>query len=272
MRMQYTLTAIDLDGTLLNSRGYISRQNREALLRYERAGGHVVLVSGRSAGDMRTIVEELGLQSQYHIAMMGNQVFSKEKVYPVSFCFTQEQYKTILSILETYCVPYLVSAKDTIYYKRFDGRNVYEYFTHGAGLVMAYKKDIENVRDPYRFNIYVPQQETYDALFEALCVQGVRKYRSVPNIDLIPALAHKGYALRIVAQVLGIRKKQIVSIGDGAIDCELLDSAGLGIALANAVDELKACADVVLDQSNDEDGVAHAIYKYCLPKGSECYV
>lgn len=269
----YKLAAIDLDGTLLDRNGRVSRENREALLRFERSGGIVTLVSGRCAQNMRAIVDDLGLSSRYHIAMMGNQIFSKEKDYPVSYLFSPQQYQTIIAVLERFSVPYLVCADKSIYYKHFQGYYLYEWLTHAVGDRVFYREDMENIHGAYRLGVYCPHEKLYEDIYEAILLPGVRKYHSYPSIELIPAQANKAYALEQVAYLLGVQKSEILAVGDGAIDQELLAGAGLGVALANASTELKQVADVLLENTNEENGVALALYRYCIiQKEGKSYV
>jgi hydroxymethylpyrimidine pyrophosphatase-like HAD family hydrolase len=73
----------------------------------------------------------------------------------------------------------------------------------------------------------------------------------------------KGLALEQIGKLYGIPKEQMIALGDGLIDVSMVDYAGLGIAMENAVDEVKAVADYIT-ASNDEDGVALAIEKFVL--------
>ena len=77
-------------------------------------------------------------------------------------------------------------------------------------------------------------------------------------LEFLPPTADKGKALALVAQRYGIGQAQTVAFGDGWNDVPMLQWAGLGLAVANAVDPAKAAADRVIG-SNDEDGVALAL-------------
>ncbi|MER2063686.1 MAG: HAD hydrolase family protein, partial [Alkalibacterium sp.] len=70
-------------------------------------------------------------------------------------------------------------------------------------------------------------------------------------------------AVKALAEHLGIDRKDVMAIGDSGNDVDLVDFAGIGVAMDNATDEVKAVADVVTT-SNNEHGVAQAIYKYAL--------
>jgi hydroxymethylpyrimidine pyrophosphatase-like HAD family hydrolase len=83
------------------------------------------------------------------------------------------------------------------------------------------------------------------------------------NIEVNAAGVSKGKTLVNLGKLLGIRREEIMACGDGANDTDMIREAGLGVAMANAVECVKEAADVMTD-SNDEEGVAKAIEKYVL--------
>jgi hypothetical protein len=87
-------------------------------------------------------------------------------------------------------------------------------------------------------------------------------------VELLPAGASKGEGLLRLTGELGVPPPACMFIGDGANDADALLIAGWGVAMANACDEAKACADAVLEASNDEGGVADALARWVLePRG-----
>ena len=92
----------------------------------------------------------------------------------------------------------------------------------------------------------------------------IRTTDAVPNnLELNNSTANKGDSLLRFGAQLGIAREEIMAIGDGRNDRDMIVAAGLGVAMANACDVLKEAADVET-LSNDEDGVAAAIEKYAL--------
>ena len=78
------------------------------------------------------------------------------------------------------------------------------------------------------------------------------------NREIMVVGADKANAAKILAARLGIPREQVLAIGDQRNDIELIAWAGIGVAMGNAVPELKALADWVT-VTNDEDGLAHAL-------------
>nr|WP_264175104.1 HAD-IIB family hydrolase [Clostridium tagluense] len=82
-------------------------------------------------------------------------------------------------------------------------------------------------------------------------------------LEVMDKDCNKGYGVKVLGDMLGIKKEEIICIGDEANDIEMITYAGLGIAMGNAIEELKDVAEyVTLD--NDNDGVAKAIEKFIL--------
>lgn len=77
-------------------------------------------------------------------------------------------------------------------------------------------------------------------------------------LEIVNADTGKWRRLRELARSLGISNEEIVAIGDDTNDLEMIENAGLGIAMANAIEAVRRVADHVVP-SNDEDGAAHAI-------------
>jgi P-type E1-E2 ATPase len=75
--------------------------------------------------------------------------------------------------------------------------------------------------------------------------------------------ADKGLGLLKFGEILGISRDEIMACGDGTNDSSMILAAGVGVAMGNAVDEVKAIADYIT-LTNDEDGVAKAIEKFVL--------
>ena len=93
-------------------------------------------------------------------------------------------------------------------------------------------------------------------------------YRSEPYfLEIMPPRIEKANGLKFITDCLGIQAKDILACGDSYNDISMLRYAGLGIAMANSDKEVKEVADYIT-LSNDKDGVAHAVKKFCLQIGN----
>ena len=101
------------------------------------------------------------------------------------------------------------------------------------------------------------------AEYEKLVINDVQfQYSSDNFIDFVSKNGGKGEALRKVAALLNVPMEKTIAMGDHQNDVSMLKAAGLGIAVANAREEVKKAADYVT-VSNDEDAVAEIINKFC---------
>ncbi|KAM3332240.1 hypothetical protein ACQJBY_027817 [Aegilops geniculata] len=82
-------------------------------------------------------------------------------------------------------------------------------------------------------------------------------------LELVPPATSKGTGVKILLDHLCISPDEVMAIGDGENDIEMLELASLGVALANGAEKTKAVANVI-GATNDEDGVAQAIYDYAF--------
>jgi len=82
-------------------------------------------------------------------------------------------------------------------------------------------------------------------------------------LEVVPAGVNKWGGLCLLLDHLGIPAEAIMAIGDGSNDLEMVASAGLGVAMGNAVPAVKAAASVVVG-TNDECGVAQALERFVL--------
>lgn len=83
-------------------------------------------------------------------------------------------------------------------------------------------------------------------------------------LEWSPKGVHKANGLMKLIEYLGIDRSEVMACGDEGNDLSMVEWAGLGVAMANATDELKSVAKVILPKSNDEDGIAWAVEKYVL--------
>ena len=114
----------------------------------------------------------------------------------------------------------------------------------------------------YQYTVYVTpeDQETYFSRTR----KGTVWHRWHPEMaDSIPVDASKAVAVEAVLKHLGISREETLSFGDGGNDMAMLQSTGIGVAMGNAMDEVKEIADFVTKDA-DEDGIVHALEHFGL--------
>lgn len=272
--MAYKVIALDLDGTLTNSEKKITGKTRCAVQKAMDAGIFPILASGRPPEGIWPIARELGMDQKggYLLAFNGGQmvdaksgeIFSKTAV-PLSllpeiydyFHLCREQYGTANY---TFIGGELVSDCP-------EGEHVQlEAFITGMPL-----RRVASMRECV--GIEVPKCIiTGDAqLLVQLEREAAKQFsgrltvtRSEATfLEFLPLGVDKARSLESFLSRLGMRREELAAFGDGYNDISMIRYAGLGVAMANAKDEVKAAADYVT-LSNDEDGVAYAIEQLIL--------
>jgi len=269
---QYQLLVIDIDGTLINSYGDVSAENREALALARSAGLRVALSTGRSLKSSRRFVRELPLDN-YHIFFDGALVSSpdlSEEIYAQSI--DKAVLRQMIDFarshgidLELHSTTHYFAERETwstdAHRRFFDSEPTMVDF---AGL-WERERIIKGA-----IVITAPEEEarirSLISHFDAnLCFSSVvtPTYPDVTFINILAPGTSKGKALKILASHLGISLDDVAAVGDGHNDISLLSTAGLAIAMGNAHDELKKVADhVTLDV--EEHGLAAAIKRFLL--------
>ena len=263
------LIALDLDGTLLTTDKRLTDRSRAALERAAAHGAFIVPATGRIFRGLPESI--LGLPFlKCAILSNGAQVYDVARdrdIYTAEL--PTEQAAAIMGWLDGWPV---------LYDCYMDGRgwmqaNMYDRIDDYAlsPSIAVYMKSIRQpVPDLKRFifdsgtsvqkiQVFCPDDMTQRRIFEAMPFEGISVTSSVPrNVEINHIDADKGKALLVLAGHLGIPREQTMAFGDGLNDLSMLRAAGTGVAMANAVDAVRAAADVVTS-SCDMDGVASII-------------
>ncbi len=263
----YRLLAIDLDGTLLTPQRLITPRTYHALTQAVEAGMQLVIATGQTLNVLRVICADLPLRAP-QIIYNGAIIADIQ-----SGAILHEQL-----VPPEHILPTLALLHEAGLYRG--------YHTHEHVYV---EQDTPNARTWYRPPV-PPAIEVADitTIYPQPCIKliGVGSehtlrqkrgelerllakqiYVTQASRDLLEFLhptASKGHALRTLSQMLSIVPEEIVAFGDNHNDIDMLQFAGLGIAMGNAHDEVKALADYVTLR-NSEDGVAVALEEMVLP-------
>ena len=259
------VVALDIDGTLLRwvegqTEDYetVSREVYDAVHRALDTGAHVVLASGRSPHGMTRIADLLDIHDGdqdplWIVASNGAVVFR----YPPVEVVHEETFDAapaVASVLEHH--PEALVAVE----ERGVGDRVNRHFPDGelSGAMILTDLD-EIVGHPVsRVIIRDPNASADDfvALAEKLGLHSIGYVVGwTAWLDLSPRGVHKASGLQHVADELGVDASDVLAIGDGRNDIEMLRWAGRGVAMGQAVEEVRAAADFVTDSVHD-DGAA----------------
>lgn len=265
----YKILVIDIDGTLVSNDGTISTENRKALSMANGQGLKICLSTGRAIQACRSIITQLELDG-YHIFFDGALVSSSwpERVV-YSRPISRETLRQVIDFsrendisIDLYSASRYYVEQETWssnLHRDFFGieptmtqfANLWEQDTIiKAGMITTSAEEFaktEAIRDHFTDRLRFSRVKT-------------PSYPDTEFVNIVAPGVSKGSAMEALSKHLGIDTGEIVAIGDGMNDIELLASAGLSIAMGNAPDEVKATADeVTLDVNNS--GLAAAIEK-----------
>jgi len=266
------MIASDLDGTMLDSSGKIPEENLRAVAEAIRAGVVVTISTGRMYKSAAYFASLLGLGDTPIICYNGAMLRNSTGDTPLHLRLDIDVAREMLAIFRergTYVQSYI---DDELYVKDGDDLNFLNYQRHfgimgkviGDGIFEPQTPPTKFLVKTNSFGASRAMMKEFSDMFAG------RAYVTSSNVDFVEMMnpgADKGKCLRMLAGILGIPMENVMVLGDGDNDIEMMETAGLAIAMANAREETKASAHGTAP-SNDECGVAWAIGKYVLDKGA----
>jgi hypothetical protein len=285
--MAIRLLALDLDGTLLNSRGELSARNFSAIQHARELGVNVAIVTGRRFRDARPLALELGLD-----------------VPVISHNGALTKHARTLETVNAHLLP-LEAARRVIKLGRKQGADaLVSDDPHGTGLLVydhisennlslakyiAWSQRIvgddagESVRQVPSLDAYLDHDPIHIAFSGAcepmaalalelnampgedirvLCT--IYPKQNFTLVDVLHPFASKGTGVAAAAAELGLEPDEVMAIGDNHNDLEMLRFAGTGVVMANAECFLRESNGFYQTAANDDDGVALAIEKFII--------
>ena len=277
--MKYKLICTDMDGTLLDPQHNISDENKEALKLAKEKGIIVAVTTGRLFTSAKHYFSFLGFEGPI-IASNGTYIREEGKdefLYKASFTF--EESKEIYDLIKTTSLkpifytydtaiseeafpadhPYMISNKDM----PLEDRVKFRIASDLNPLLKEYKDEIQKC-------IVIENKDT-ETLFKLKeKIKALNKYEVVSsgdnNFEVMKKGSSKGDAVKRLAEALGIKREEIICIGDNENDISMIKYAGLGVAMCNGVEDLKKLSDMITD-SNLNSGVGKIINKIINSEG-----
>ncbi|KKE80426.1 sugar-phosphatase [Bacilli bacterium] len=267
----YKLIAIDMDGTLLNDRHEVPEDVKYTLSEAKKQGIKIVLCSGRPIGGIRSYIKALNLNQEGDFAIAYNGALVQDthtnevvaelslghadlvKLYELSM-----ELKTPMHFFDTKGV-YTPNADISDY-------TVLEAYLSEIPLGYRQVSDIPtNISIPKIMFVNHPDKlnRTIEELPKSLNKQYTIVQSAPYFLEFVHPSASKGNAVKMLAEQLGIKQEETMTIGDNGNDLSMIRYAGCGVAMGNAIPEVKAAADFQT-RSNNESGVAYAIKKLAL--------
>lgn len=268
--MDYKLIAVDLDGTLTNSKKEISPRTRYALLEAQAKGKRVIITSGRHPIGVQPIADDLMLERYggYIMSFNGGKIIDcRTGQTIVSKLFPREYLSDIVSVVADTNITMITFDDKKIYAS--NKVNDYTYIERDVlktdmvvvdDFVSSIKFDINKILlagEPDELDAcQAVLKKRYDGLLDI--------YKSAPYfLELMPFGISKGSMLAQLLPKIGVDREELIAFGDNYNDMTMIGYAGMGVAMGNGEAEVKKIASYICE-SNDEDGVAKTIEKFVL--------
>ncbi|WP_088101969.1 Cof-type HAD-IIB family hydrolase [Halalkalibacter urbisdiaboli] len=271
--MTYKMIVLDMDDTLLQDDHSISQRTIEALMSAQERGVKVVLASGRPSYAMHDYADQLKLADygSYILSFNGAKIINcktKEEIFGQSL--PPETVHQLVDLSHQENVGIHTYVGDTIVTEKANEYSDVEAHLTGLPIVIADLK--EAVTEPVVKVLMLEAPEHLIPVEEKLKQQlgeELSIMRSKPFfLEFMPAGVSKGTSLAHLIEQLGITREEVIAMGDSYNDLEMIEFAGLGIAMGNAPDDIKEKADYVTD-TNKNDGVAKAVEEFVLQPVTE---
>ncbi|KEH39716.1 endoribonuclease YBEY, chloroplastic isoform X2 [Medicago truncatula] len=267
----------DMDGTLLNSKSQISTSTAKALREASARGVKIVIATGKARPAVIDIFKKVdlagkdGIVSEFSpgVFLQGLLVYGRQgrEIYRSSLdpdvcreacLYSLESKVPLIAFCEGRCLTLfhdpLVDSLHTIYHEP-------------KAEIIPSVEDLLASADIQKMIFLDTAQSVSDTLrpYWSDATKGrATVVQAVPDmLEIVPLGTCKGNGVKVLLDHLGVTANEIMAIGDGENDVEMLELASLGIALSNGSEKTKAVANVI-GLSNDEDGAADAIYRYAF--------
>ena len=267
--MSYKMIVLDLDDTLIKNDGTISKYTKDKLIDAQKRGKKVVLASGRPNYGMIKVADELEFKENggnilaYNGARIVDYANGKELF---ASNITKEQLDMLYDMskeegadIQTYIGDDIIASRDNEYTNvehEITGMNVivaedFKEYVKGdvvKAIVLQHPDKISVIEEKWKEKMDgVMYMTTSKPFFLEFMNKEVDKSKSIERL----------------ANMLGIDMSEVIAVGDSYNDLSMIKNAGLGVAMANAVDDVKAVADYITDD-NEHDGVAKVVEKFMM--------
>lgn len=285
------MIAVDLDGTMLNSYGEVTENTKRVIKQTIQKGTDVIIASGRSIDSIKSIAQEIG-SSNYMIAGNGAVVYDikNDKIVYEKY-IPKSKALDIIKICEQNSIYYNIYTNKSIIADSLRYNVLYYYKENlkkedskktNITLVDNIRKYIEEMKDEKIMKIFIC--DGTKSVFNSI----VKRFTGIQDIEILDVshmsrkiIKHgtveipieyyyteismknvdKWYAIEFLINQLGIKKEEVITIGDNTNDKKMIQEAGIGVTMEGSTPIVTEIADFITDNNNNE-GVAKAIEKF----------
>jgi hypothetical protein len=262
--VNYRLIALDVDGTLLNDDHELTPRVKEAVAAASRKGAEIVLCTGRGSMSALSVLDMLGLQGTMITHNGASIVESAARNIVWETPISPQAAGRYIEYLRKRRIHYDMNTSFDLYVHRLEGSAADMYDNLLARPIVRGEEE-GWPEHTVKVSAYAPKDVLDEVEKDWSAWRHELQYiRSGDEfIDIQHPDASKGAALEKLAAMRGVPREQVLALGNYDNDIGMLRFAGLGIAMANSPDRVKAEADEVT-LSNNEDGVAAALERLGL--------
>jgi len=269
-RQDIKLIALDLDGTLFDDQGKIPAENVKILQAFAKNNTIIALSSGRMTDCVAPAGEIMGIDCPlivYNGAMVRARKREKREI--IYHTPLPSEYGDMLidySLQHRFHLNYYLN--DTLYAQEDKSLEKYALiYSRQTGATFHFLKDLRELKgntptklilitDPFHQDISRTRDFQYE-YFRQKLGEKINLVKTNPEyLEFLHKDADKGIGLQKLSEFYGVRRENIIAFGDGENDIEMLEFAGIGVALSNAKEKVKKIADIVLEWDNNQAGVA----------------
>ncbi len=265
------LLITDMDGTFLPSSKIPGRKTLDAVERFQNAGGKFSIATGRSLQASRQYFDTVSVNCPI-IMCNGGMIYdinSSEQIYDV---YVPRETKQIVAqvLADNDYVGCEVLRLDNVYVPQMSPLE--KKHLEICKVTDPVICDINSIPDDWYKVLFAVEPEKMDRLIGYISDKGyagVDFVRSAPEYyEILPQNISKGYALKMMREVCGMQDYTFVSVGDYNNDIEMINEADIGFCPSNAAPDVKKTADIILEQSCEQDAVA-AVVEYIFERTSK---
>lgn len=266
--MNYQMIAMDLDGTLLNTRSQLSNKSIDTIEKLKNEGKYIIIASGRTYGEIIRLIEPLNLLDYRKAFLICYNGVLTVKTHPFTVLMKEvlhkEDIQSIIKAIGPTDIKYHIFAENKLYLSHDIVLSLAPHQSENTEIIKIDMSRYDLEDDVYKILFYAEKRrlEQFKKDMPALITE---KYGVVRSNEQLLEIFHKegskGHALAFLAKYLHIPAEEVIAFGDEENDITMIQFAGLGIAMGNAKpDVISASKHITL--TNEYDGVAVAIEKF----------
>ena len=252
----------DLDGTLFSKDKTVSKQNLEAIEYFKSEGGLFTFITGRMPKTSKEICDIVKPNAPYGCINGGGIYDHREGKYLWNIELPKEALELVKHVEEQ--LPDMgisLNTESNVYFRKDNSAMVYMRSVTGLPNVTCTYDGLDEILLKVAFGH--DDEEQMSSLIKLLNNHSKASYYDFIRTErrlyeILPKGVSKGLALKKMADLLGVNMSKTIAVGDYNNDISMIKEAGIGIAVANAVDEVKAVADYIT-VSNNENAIATII-------------